>query len=106
MIDTNTLKKLKMIALVLLLPFSVLSAVALWEHGYFGIWKVQFMSYAAMQVIADLFIALVLVMIWMWHDARKTNRTFWPWAFLTLSAGSFGPLLYLLLSEDEVPQEG
>jgi hypothetical protein len=47
-------------------------------------------------VLADLVIALTLVMIWLWRDARTGGRNPWPWIGLTLIAGSFGPLLYLL----------
>ena len=50
-----------------------------------------------MQVFADIAIALVLVLAWMWRDAASTGRRFWPYAIVTLMLGSIGPLLYLLL---------
>ena len=76
--------------------FSALTAVALWQHGYWGIFAPLLQSTAGAQVLVDLVIALGLVMVWMWHDARAQGRVVWPWLLLTLVAGSFGPLGYLL----------
>lgn len=81
---------------VTLVLFGALSAVALWQHGYLGLFAQQFQSSAGVQVLVDLGIALVLVMAWMWHDARATGRNVWPWIVATLALGSFGPLVYLL----------
>ncbi len=52
----------------------------------------------------DLALALGLVLVWMWHDARARGRRFVPWLLLTLVAGSFGPLLYLLAQRREPPR--
>ena len=76
--------------------FGMLSAAALWQHGYWGIIAPHFQSFAGGQVFADLVIALVLVMVWMWRDAKATGRNVWPWLIVTLAFGSFGPLIYLL----------
>jgi hypothetical protein len=77
--------------------FGALTAVALWHHGLWGIVAPHFQSFGAGQVFADLVIALALAMIWMWHDAKASGRNPWPWIALTLVAGSFGPLIYLLM---------
>ncbi|CAM2009293.1 hypothetical protein [Acanthopleuribacter pedis] len=69
---------------------------ALWFHGYWGIIAPHFQSWGAGQVLTDLVIALAMVLVWMWFDAKKQGRRFWPWLLLTLAAGSFGPLLYVL----------
>jgi hypothetical protein len=87
---------LRPVLLLVLVPFTALSAVALWKHGYWGIFEPHFQSFGAGQVLADLAIALMLVLTWMARDARQTGRRFWPWLLVTLAAGSFGPLLYLL----------
>jgi hypothetical protein len=79
-----------------LLLFGTLSAVALWQHGYWGIIAPHFQSFGGGQVLADLVIALTLVMVWMWHDARAAGRNPWPWIVATLVVGSLSPLLYLL----------
>ncbi|MGL4234016.1 MAG: DUF2834 domain-containing protein [Casimicrobium sp.] len=84
------------ILIVTIVLFSFLTAAALWHHGYWGIIEPHFKSFGAAQVLADLVIALTLFMVWMWQDAKVTGRKVWPWILLTLIAGSFGPLIYLL----------
>jgi hypothetical protein len=81
---------------VVLLAFGGLTVAAVMQHGYVGIFQYQLQSLAGLQVLADLGIALLLVLAWLWRDARRTGRNAWPWIVLTLAAGSFGPLLYLL----------
>lgn len=81
---------------VTLVLFGALSAAALAQHGYWGIIAPHFRSTGAGQVFTDLVISLSLAMIWIWHDAKTLGRNAWPWLILTLTAGSFGPLLYLL----------
>jgi hypothetical protein len=82
--------------IVTLILFSALSAVALRDHGYFGIFALHFRTFGGLQVLVDLVIALILVMAWMWRDAKATGRNAWPWIIATLALGSFGPLVYLL----------
>lgn len=84
------------ILILILIPFSLLSAFALWQHGYWGIIAPHFQSTAGAQVFCDLVIALTLAMAWMWQDTRASGRRFWPWLVATLLLGSFGPLAYLL----------
>lgn len=81
---------------IVLALFGVLTAVALWQHGYWGILEPHFRTSGAAQVFADLVIALTIVMVWMWRDARAMGRNPWPWIVATLALGSFGPLVYLL----------
>lgn len=81
---------------ITLVLFWALSAVALWQHGYWGLFAPLLQTYAGWQVLADLAIALTLFMVWMWHDAKAMGRNVWPWIVATLALGSFGPLFYLL----------
>jgi hypothetical protein len=82
--------------IVTLILFGALTAAALWQHGYWGVLAPHFQSFGGAQVFADLVIALVLFLMWMWRDAKETGRNPWPWIVITLALGSFGPLLYLL----------
>jgi len=82
--------------LVTLAAFGVLTGLALWQHGYWGLFEPALKSLGAAQVLADLAIALTLFLAWMWRDARASGRNPWLWLVLTLASGSFGPLLYLL----------
>ncbi len=84
--------------IIVLIGFSALTGVAIIEHGGpMGIFTHAFANTAGMQLFFDLVIALALFLVWMWNDAKATGRNPWPWLVITLSIGSFGPLLYLLL---------
>jgi hypothetical protein len=86
---------------VVLVAFAALSIPAVLRHGYVGLFEYQFQSLAGLQVLADLGIALSLVLTWLWRDARANARNPYLWIVLTLALGSFGPLLYLLSARSE-----
>ncbi len=85
-------------AAAVIVPFAWITYRALADVGYVGIFEYELAASPGWQVLADLVIALGLVAIWMIRDARSTGRNVWPYLLLTLTLGSFGPLLYLLLS--------
>ncbi len=82
---------------ITLILFLALTAITLWHHGYIGLFQFQLSSYAGMQVLTDLVIALTLFLIWMWHDAKRYDRSPWPWAIATMTTGSIAPMVYLLI---------
>jgi uncharacterized membrane protein YqjE len=84
---------------VVIALFSVLTALALMDVGYLGILAPHFQSWGAGQVLADLVIVCTLACIWMVADARTSGVNAWPFIAITLVAGSFGPLLYLVVRE-------
>ena len=86
----------RLLAIVLLIPFTLLTIYAVVEVGYFGIFDYHRHSPAGWQVITDLVIALVLVLTWLIPEAKRAGRNPWPWVAITLVAGSFGPLLYIV----------
>jgi hypothetical protein len=69
------------------------------EVGYFGLLEPLFKSWGGGQVLADLVIACLLACVWMLKDAKSRGVSAWPFIAVTLVAGSFGPLLYLLVRE-------
>jgi hypothetical protein len=86
-----------------LAAFSVLSAIAVWEHGYLGLFAWQLENTAEMQVLADLCIALALVLTWLWSDARKDRQKSVGLGCSHAHSGTFGPFLYLLTSPTRQP---
>lgn len=90
----------RLAALILvILTFGALSAEALIETGYFGIFQMHMQSWAGMQVLTDLVIACLLGCIWMVRDAGARGLNAWPFVLVTLALGSFGLLFYLVFRE-------
>lgn len=79
--------------------FGMLTVAALVDVGYLGIVRPHFQSWGAAQVLADLTILGVLACAWMIADAPGRGVKAWPFVLLTLLAGSFGPLAYLVIRE-------
>ncbi|MEY2669596.1 MAG: hypothetical protein RJA59_2234 [Pseudomonadota bacterium] len=91
---------LRLAALLLVTAlFGALTAVALAQVGILGIFRPHFQSWGPAQVFADLVILAVLACFWMVADGRRSGVPAWPFVVLTLLAGSFGPLLYLVTRE-------
>jgi len=82
-----------------LFTFFTLAVVA--HTGFIGFYEQLLSTPAGWQTLADVVISLSLVLAWMWNDAKRHGRSWWPWAALTLVFGSIGPLLYLLLRRRE-----
>ncbi|MGH1374111.1 MAG: hypothetical protein ACRBBW_18870 [Cellvibrionaceae bacterium] len=95
----------RLLALVLLIPFSLLTLYAVSQVGYLGIFDYPRHSPAGWQIMADLVVALLLVLVWLVPHARANGRSPWPWVVLTLTLGSIGPLLYLAMTPKVRPLE-
>lgn len=80
----------------LLIGFSLFTGYAVYQHGYLGLIEQGLANAATIQIFLDLIIALSLVLIWMYKDARARGVSPLPYIFLTLILGSIGPLLYLV----------
>ena len=91
----------KTILIVTLIGFSILTGVALYDHGYFGILLPHFQTFGGAQVLVDLIIALSLFLVWMWQDAKTLGRNPYLWLALTLVTGSIGQLIYLITRKNQ-----
>ncbi len=84
---------------IVFLGFAALNAYVLEVHGYLGFWQAILGNLAAEVAVVDLAIAIGLITVWMWGDAREQHLPFWPYALVGLFLGSLGPLAYLIHRE-------
>ena len=90
----STVRTLVLIALV---PFTILTAIALWVDGVSGIFGSIVSSWGSAQIYVDLLISLAIIMIWLYRDAKTQGRNPLPWIVATLAVGVFSPLIYLFV---------
>jgi hypothetical protein len=90
--------KAKHVALeVALIGFTALTAYAVYQHGYVNFFEEMLTtSLVTITSFVDLSIALGLILLWLWQDARGRNISPLPYVILTFALGSVGPLLYLI----------
>ena len=100
--DTQSSAGIKRIITIVLIPFTILTVVALVQFGPLGVFAEAFKNFATIQVFCDLLISCIIILVWMYRDAKQNNRKFWPWCIVTLAIGSFGPLIYLLLKKEKI----
>ena len=84
---------------VVLADFVALTGYAVYQYGYVGFFETMLSSAVGVTALADLVIALTLVLAWMVRDAKETGVSALPYVLLTLGLGSVGPLLYLIRRE-------
>jgi hypothetical protein len=89
------------IAIAILIPFTLLTLYTIFDVGYLGIFEYHIHSSAGWQVITDLVIACLLILMWLVPNAKESGRNPWPYVAVTLTLGSIGPLLYLLLGKKQ-----
>lgn len=97
---------LRTLAIALLVPFTAVTAYALADVGYFGVIEQLLAAPANWQIAFDLVAALLLVLVFVFRDARARGRNPWPYLAITLVLGSFGPLLYFVLRKDRRAETG
>jgi len=82
---------------LVLLAFADLNAYVIWRYGYLGFLELVTANAATTAALVDLTIALTLVAVWMWRDARRRGVSPLPYVALTAVLGSIGPLAYLVV---------
>lgn len=88
---------LRLISILILVPFLALTAYAVWDVGLLGIPEYHLHSSAGWQVFIDLVIACVLLLFFLVRDAKAKGINPWPWVIGTLFTGSIAPLVYFAL---------
>jgi hypothetical protein len=91
---------------VVLAAFTLLTAEAVYQYGYVGFFEAALSNVAGVTLMVDLTISLGLVLLWMARDAKRVGMSVVPYAVLTLTLGSVGPLLYLIRREGRLAVEG
>jgi hypothetical protein len=81
---------------VALVDFLALNAYVVYHYGYIGFFEMMMANAATVAVFVDLVIALTLITVWMWRDAKQRGVSPIPYTLLTLALGSAGPLAYLI----------
>jgi len=82
--------------LSVLVMFGALSVVALALEGIGGFVDAITFNWSSLQIYVDLVVAIVVISVWIYRDARGRGRNPWPWIVVSLIVGMFGPLVYLL----------
>lgn len=87
--------------------FGSYSTWLLFDIGYFAIWQAGVSSSGAIQILADLVIACVIISSWMIGDAKERGINVAPWLAGVLTTGTIAILAYLIVrefSKKSVPQ--
>ena len=85
----------QLVVVIVWLGFAVLT-IAIFAQGSAAL-ALPYDRLASIGVTVDLFIALALLSIWMYFDARKRGKSAIPFILMALVFGSLGPLTYLFL---------
>ena len=92
----------KVVAAFVLVDFLALNAYALYSVGLAGLVPAVTETNAVGHVLhVDLVIALTMVLVWLWQDAKRKGRNPWGYTLLTFTLGSVGPLVYVLTGNME-----
>jgi hypothetical protein len=81
---------------IVFVAFAALNVHVVVRYGYLGFLELATANAATTAVLVDLTIALGLITVWLWRDARARGVTAVPYVMLTIFFGSIGPLLYLI----------
>ena len=86
----------RLLLIATLVLFGALTAVALVLDGLPGTIGAITFNWASLQIYFDLVIAVAVISVWLYGDARSRGRNPWPWIVAAFVVGMFSPLVYLL----------
>ncbi|MGH7788729.1 MAG: DUF2834 domain-containing protein [Candidatus Binatia bacterium] len=90
---------------IALFDLTALNAFVLYRYGMLGFLQGVTANLAAISVLFDLAIALSLIGVWMWNDARDRGISPIPYVAATVFLGSMSPLTYLLRTSADSASE-
>ena len=82
-------------AILVLIPFTALTAMAIVGDGTMGFPNAIFHNLTSFQIWLDLVIAVLIWCAWLVPEARAAGRNPWPWIVGALLFGAFSPLIYV-----------
>jgi hypothetical protein len=88
-----------------LIAFALFTGYAIASQGYGGFIALAVSlseSVWGIQLLLDFVLAIGMLLYWMSSNARERGIAFWPFALLTLTLGSIGPLCYFAWREWKV----
>ncbi|MEK7482764.1 MAG: hypothetical protein AABZ60_00375, partial [Planctomycetota bacterium] len=86
------MNKRLLVLLFLFVPFSIISGIAVYQQGYFELWKLAFFNLGTFQIFCDLTVACTLIFSWMIRDANARGKQAWPWLILIILSGTLAIL--------------
>jgi len=84
---------------------SALNAYVVYRYGVIGFLEEAVSSVVGVAVLVDLTIAVSLIGVWMWNDAKRRGMSPLPYLVASLFLGSLGPLAYLLRTSGDAANE-
>ncbi len=84
---------------VVLVAFSAFSTVVVMAEGYWGFLTLAANEPWGLQVFLDLTLAMGMLWLFLWGDAREQGISPWPYLIATPFVGSMSPLVYLIHRE-------
>lgn len=92
----STVGRTALLAVAVLVPFTVYSLWVVAGHGYTGFLTLAMREPWGLQLLLDLTIACTFGIVWMRADARRRGLTSWPFIPAVVTLGSVGLLGYLV----------
>jgi fumarate reductase subunit D len=87
------------LALTIFIAFNIVASIT---SGFVGLWELVTAGNIWSAVIfVDLLIALSIILVWVWRDARRQGRNPIVYVIASLFTGSASPLVYLLVRDEK-----